>query len=155
MWNTCFSLPHFGTPSFFPMSLCSSWQTRLNESGQALLLNNWRNDCSSPSPSAEHFSSLWQVVWGGPLLMGLWTSAAEKDQPGEASASHLCLLRQLMQKIWKIITLCLVFTTECIVEILYLSWNRIWKCAFTRTRHFWCKCCLLLLNLMLSHMKGV
>lgn len=39
----------------------------------------------------------------GLLLMSLWTSAAEKDQPGEASASHVCPHRQLMRKIWTII----------------------------------------------------
>lgn len=48
---------------YFPMSLCSSWATYLNESGQAPLLNNWWNHCSFPSLSAEHFSRLWQVVW--------------------------------------------------------------------------------------------
>lgn len=70
-------------PSLFPMSLCSSWQTYLNASGQAPLLNNWWNYCSSPSPSAEHFSRMWQVVvWrpaaDGPVNISSWKGSTRR-----------------------------------------------------------------------------
>lgn len=93
--------PHL--PRSFPWAFAPSWQTDLkNKSGQAPLPNNWWNDCSSLS--AGDFSPTWQVVWEPDADGGQWTSAAERDQPGEVSASHLHPCHQLGQKIWKNIT---------------------------------------------------
>jgi len=42
---------------FSPLSLCSSWETHLNASGQALLLNNRGNDRSSPRPTRSPYAA--------------------------------------------------------------------------------------------------
>ena len=94
--TACFSLLFLHPPFPFPMSLCSSWQTYLNKRGQAPLLNNWWNDCSPPSPSAEHLSRMQQVVRrpavDGPVNVNGWKE-------------NVC---QLRQNIWTITTLCII-----------------------------------------------
>ena len=70
---------------------------------QALLSNNWWNDCSSACPSAEDFSHMWQVVWrpaaDGPVSVISWKGSARWSVSPHTSACATSSCRKY-ERIW-------------------------------------------------------